>query len=86
MKFLTIPGVFACISDCLQIKLRERPIFWEDVSTGGDSGAWLMAKTVNGYAWVGLIVGGDGERTGVVPASRILQKLEPVLGPLTPVI
>jgi hypothetical protein len=77
---------FACISDCLQIKHRERPIWWSDVSTGGDSGAWVMAKSINGPAWSGLIIGGDGERTGVVPSERIISRFQSELGPLRPMI
>ena len=81
-----LPGTdqAACVSNCLQIKLRDRPYFRTNVSRGGDSGAWLMADGLNGPVWLGLVVGGDGDRAGVVPASRIVSYFEPRLGPLQP--
>jgi hypothetical protein len=72
----------ACVSDVLQIKLRDRPYARSNVSRGGDSGAWIIAEGVNGPVWLGLLVGGDGDRAAVVPASRIVSHFEGTLGPL----
>jgi hypothetical protein len=62
----------ACIGDCFQIALRKRPYVQTDVSQGGDSGSWLMVNSLDGPRWLGMLVGGDGERAGVVPAQKIL--------------
>jgi hypothetical protein len=79
-----LPGKdeYACVSDCLQIKLRDRPYFRSNVSKGGDSGAWLIANGISGHVWLGLLLGGDGDRAGVVPASRIVSHFQITLGPL----
>lgn len=60
-----------CVKDCLQIALRARPYVRTDVSAGGDSGSWIMAESLVGPAWVGMLTGGDGDRAGVVPSDRI---------------
>ena len=71
---------FACISDCLQIKLRQRPYIRTDVSKRGDSGAWVLAEGLDGPWLVGMLVGGDGERSGIVPAYRFIDYFEMELG------
>jgi hypothetical protein len=69
----------ACIGDCLRVALAHRPYVWTDVSGRGDSGAWVMSDGQNGAQWLGVLIGGDGERSGVVPAHRILDHLRPTL-------
>lgn len=76
----------ACVADCFQIALSPRPYFRTDVSRNGDSGAWLITKTTEGIGWVGVLLGGDGDRSGVVPAQRIIDHFTTLLGPLTPMI
>jgi hypothetical protein len=78
-------GLFACVSDCLQIKVRDVYDHGE-VSKGGDSGAWLIADGQNEQHWVGVLVGGDGDRAGIVPASRIVAHFNNEIGPLHPMI
>jgi hypothetical protein len=77
---------FACISDCLEIALEPRPHVMTNVSSEGDSGSWLMSKAKEGLFWLGVLVGGDGDRSGVVPAQRIIDHFIPQFGPLTPMI
>lgn len=74
----------ACISNCVQIALEKRPYVWADVSRPGDSGAWVMAPSAQGPRWLGMLVGGDGERTGVVQACRILDHLATRIGTAIP--
>ena len=76
----------ACIGDCLEVALPQRPYVRTDVSKGGDSGAWLICDSANGPRWLGLLIGGDGDRTGVVPAYRIRDELRPKFGTLFPMI
>jgi hypothetical protein len=76
----------ACVGDCLQIALARRPYVWTDVSRRGDSGAWIVADSAEGPRWVGMLIGGDGERSGVVPAHRIMQHLRSRFGAMLPAI
>jgi hypothetical protein len=76
----------ACIADCFEVALDERPYVRTDVSQGGDSGAWLVCDGAEGPRWLGLLVGGDGERTGVVPAYRIRDDLRRRVGGVTSMI
>jgi len=76
----------ACIADCLQIALARRPYVWTDVSRPGDSGSWVISDSRHGAQWLGVLVGGDGERSGVVPAHRIVDHLAPTYGALIPMI
>jgi hypothetical protein len=73
-------GPFVCVSDCLQVKLKDRPYVREDVSKGGDSGAWIIAEGSERPHWIGLLLGGDGDRSGIVPADRIMDYFQPELG------
>ena len=75
---------WACVPDCLQIGLRQRSYVKEDVSAGGDLGAWIMAQSADGPVWVGMLLGGDGDRSGIHPAERIVSYFSSILGPLTP--
>lgn len=68
-----------CIHDCVQVKLAERPYVRTDLSQGGDSGAWLLARGRRETYWVGMLTGGDGERAGIVPAPRIIEHFEKIL-------
>lgn len=79
-------SVSACVANCLEIALAERPRVWTDVSHAGDSGAWVVCDGQDGPRWLGLLVGGDGERTGVVRAHRIMDTLRPVYGELVPMV
>ncbi|MGA7325463.1 MAG: hypothetical protein WBX25_13475 [Rhodomicrobium sp.] len=79
-------GPMVCIRDCIQIKLPYRPFLQEDVSKEGDSGAWLMAEGSEEPQWIGLLVGGDGDRSGIVPADRIIDHFSQRLGPLRALI
>jgi hypothetical protein len=45
-----------------------------------------MCDGQGGVQWLGVLIGGDGERSGVVPAHRILDQLAPTFGPLMPSI
>jgi hypothetical protein len=76
----TLNETNVCIHDCLQIKLADRPYLRSDLSRGGDSGAWLLARGPGGIHWVGLLTGGDGELAGLVPATRIVERLQTELG------
>ena len=69
-------GDQVCIHDCLQIKLPDRPYVRTNVSEGGDSGAWLLADGLAGPSWIGMLIGGDGDRAGIVPAERIVSHFE----------
>ncbi len=51
-----------------------------------NSGAGVMCGGQGGAQWLGVLIGGDGERSGVVPAHRILDQLAPTFGPLMPSI
>jgi hypothetical protein len=75
----------ACIADCLQVASRWRPHF-PTVSRSGDSGSWLITNTKEGLGWLGVLVGGEGDRAGVVPAQRIVDQFAGRLGPLIPMI
>lgn len=68
-------GTQRCVHDCIQIRLKDRPYVRTNVSSGGDSGSWLLARGAHGMHWAGLLTGGDGDRAGVVPATRILDAL-----------
>jgi hypothetical protein len=70
----------ACVADCAQIGVPLRSLIRTDVSSGGDSGSWLMAHGTDGPQWLGVLVGGDGERSGVVPADRIAQYIFNLIG------
>lgn len=73
--------------DCIQIQLRERPYVRSDVSQGGDSGSWVLAQGLDGLHWVGMLIGGDGERAGIVPAARLIDYFSQKTGyVLTPAI
>ncbi|MET0497028.1 MAG: hypothetical protein ABW106_02020 [Steroidobacteraceae bacterium] len=74
----------ACISNCIEVALERRPYVRADVSRPGDSGAWMLAQGSDGRRWVGMLIGGDGERSGIVPAHRILDSLMGELGTLIP--
>jgi len=76
----------ACIADCFEVALDQRPYVRTDVSRGGDSGAWLICDGADGPRWLGLLVGGDGDRTGVVPAYRIRNDLRSSFGAVTSMI
>lgn len=69
-------GTNVCIHDCVQIKLADRSYVRSDLSRGGDSGAWLLARGTQDLHWVGLLTGGDGDFAGIVPASRIVERLQ----------
>jgi len=85
-KLTASPQPTACIGDSLQIALPERPYARTDVSRKGDSGAWLMANSLEGPRWLGVLVGGDGARSGIVQAERIVSHFENQIGPLTSLI
>lgn len=76
----------ACVSDCLEVALDPRPYVRTDVSRGGDSGSWLVCDSAEGPRWLGLLVGGDGDRTGIVPAYRIRDELLKSVGEIVPMI
>ncbi|WP_083224777.1 hypothetical protein [Sphingomonas panacis] len=54
----------------------DRPYVRPDLSRGGDSGSWLIARGITGLHWAGLLTGGDVDRAGIVPARRIVDRIE----------
>jgi hypothetical protein len=64
-------GTYACVHDCIQLRPVGPRYVREALSQGGDSGAWLLARGLTQSFWVGLLTGGDGDRTGIVRAERI---------------
>ena len=75
-----------CLSDCFEIRLPFSPFVREDVSRSGDSGAWVIADGIERPQWIGLLVGGDGARSGIVPADRIVKHFDPLIGSFQPLI
>ena len=59
---------------------RSRQHFRSNLSNGGDSGAWLLARDHDRFHWAGILIGGDGDRTGFAPASRIMSAIEVAVG------
>ena len=65
-----------CVHDCLLVRPASRPYLRTNLSSGGDSGAWLLAHDQDQHHWAGMLIGGDGDRTGFAPASRIIYAIE----------
>lgn len=52
-----------CLCDGFQIGPSRRQYVLEPVSQEGDSGAWIFSKGRNGWAWDGILIGGDENRS-----------------------